>query len=96
MKIDVRPGTRAYKHGLTKAQAAEFSKLIADKGPIPYIVWPNLCGRCGALWPEMFMVPDKEWEAYIDPSHRREMVCLDCWNHIKKVVHEGLQQVSNS
>lgn len=53
---------------------------------IPYIQYPNLCCYCGGLWPRMFMVSDKEWKRYIEPSHRRDMVCLRCWNHIKSVI----------
>jgi hypothetical protein len=51
----------------------------------PFILWPNLCARCGAKWPAMFLVPDKHWEKYIDPSHRRDEVCRKCFEEIVRL-----------
>ena len=55
---------------------AEFSQqeidkwfvLLREKGRVPYIVYPNICARCGKLWPEMFSVPDEEWEDWEEVS----------------------------
>jgi hypothetical protein len=44
--------------------------ILDDKGRIPFIMYPNLCAKCGTLWPEMFSVPDEEWERYIEPRMR--------------------------
>jgi hypothetical protein len=52
--IDVSPGSSAYSHGLTEAQQEDWQKLLSDKGRIPFILYPNLCAKCGTLWPEMF------------------------------------------
>lgn len=50
---------------------------------VRYIQWPNICVRCGALWPDLFMVPDREWEKYIEMSYRDSVVCMDCLTFIK-------------
>jgi hypothetical protein len=50
---------------------------------IPFILYPNLCAKCGTLWPEMFMVPDAEWDRYIEPQMREAMLCKQCYGHIK-------------
>ena len=89
--IDVSPGSWAYSHGLTDAQQEEWKKLLSDKGRIPFILYPNLCAKCGTLWPEMFLVPDAEWKHYIEPQMRREMLCEACYIQIKAWIDgEGL------
>jgi hypothetical protein len=70
-------------HGLTDKQVDDWEKLLRDKGRIPFILYPNLCAKCGTLWPEMFRVPDAEWKHYIEPAMRREMLCEPCYTEIK-------------
>ena len=89
--IDVSPGAWAYSHGLTDAQQGDWKKLLSDKGRIPFILYPNLCAKCGTLWPEMFLVPDAEWKHYIEPRMQREMLCQACYKQIKAWIDgEGL------
>ena len=89
--IDVSPGSWAYSHGLTEAQQKDWEKLLSDKGRIPFILYPNLCAKCGTLWPEMFLVPDAEWKHYIEPRMQREMLCQACYKQIKAWIDgEGL------
>jgi hypothetical protein len=35
----------------------------STKERVPFILYPNLCAKCGTLWPEMFMVPDERMGA---------------------------------
>jgi len=79
LRIDVSPGAWAYSHGLTDAQQKDWEKLLGDKGRIPFVLYPNLCAKCGTLWPEMFLVPDAEWKHYIEPQMQREMLCKACY-----------------
>jgi hypothetical protein len=78
-----------YFRGLCDEQAAEWERILKKKGLIPFIVYPNLCCRCGALWPEMFNVPDEEWERYVAPAMQGEMLCRPCYDWIKKVIDEA-------
>jgi hypothetical protein len=59
---------------------------LNEMGRIPFILYPNLCAKCGELWPEMFSVPDAEWERYVEPRMRHEMLCEACYAHIKACV----------
>jgi len=54
-----------------------------------HIVYPNLYARCGALWPEMFRVPDEEWARYVQPDKRDEMLCRACYDAIKRMIDEA-------
>jgi hypothetical protein len=91
LRIDVSPGAWAYSHGLTDAQQKDWEKLLGDKGRIPFVLYPNLCAKCGALWPEMFLVPDAEWKHYIEPQMQREMLCKACYKQVKAWIDgEGL------
>lgn len=56
---------------------------------VPFIVWPNICQRCGLLWPTMFRVPDQVWRHYIEPRARKHMLCLGCWNEIIDLIDSG-------
>jgi hypothetical protein len=87
--IDRSPGTWAYSHGLTKKQCQEWERLLRAKGLIPFIVYPNLCAKCGTLWPEMFSVPNEEWERYVEPEMRREMLCKACYRQIKAWIDDA-------
>ena len=75
-----------YNNGLSEEQEAEYDAILEAKGRIPYIVYPNMCCRCGCLWPEMFRVPDEEWEHYVEPGARRKMLCKPCWDTIKAMI----------
>jgi hypothetical protein len=50
---------------------------------VPYILYPNICAKCGQLWPEFFMVPDTEWERYIRINTRDKVLCKRCYDLIK-------------
>ena len=54
-----------------------------DVEPVPFIEYPNICAKCGALWPDMFKVADDEWRRYIQISERGQMICRECFDQIK-------------
>jgi hypothetical protein len=64
-------------------------KLLEDKGRVPFILYPNLCAKCGTLWPDMFRVPGAEWERYVGPEARDEMLCASCYAQIKAWIDES-------
>jgi hypothetical protein len=68
---------------ITAAQEKAWEKLLRDKGRIAYISYPNLCAKCGKMWPEMFHVSDAEWEHYVEPARRDQMLCKACYTQIK-------------
>jgi hypothetical protein len=75
-----------YNNGLTDPQEEKWLGLLEEKGRTPYIRWPNMCARCGKLWPEMFSVPDAEWEKYIQKSERHQVLCRPCYDEIKELI----------
>jgi hypothetical protein len=38
------------------------------------------------FWPKFFKVPDDEWEKYIDPYNRDSILCINCFNKIKRLI----------
>jgi hypothetical protein len=50
---------------------------------VPFIQYPNICAKCGELWPEMFGVPTEEWEHYVEIGERDKMLCKSCYDQIK-------------
>jgi hypothetical protein len=75
-----------YEEGLSEVQGAQWEAELTRKGRIPYIVYPVLCAKCGVLWPEFFRVPDAEWERYVQPNMRDQVLCELCWLHITHVI----------
>jgi hypothetical protein len=93
--ISPRAGRRRVKgkvldavYGMTRDQEGEWERALEKKGRIPFIVYPNMCARCGRLWPPMFMVPRDEWKRYVEPAKRRELLCRRCYKWIKKVIDD--------
>jgi len=81
-----------YKNGLNPEQAKRWEEILDWKGKIPWIIYPNLCGRCGEQWPAMFNVPDDMWNYYVEPRMRDKMLCLTCFKQIKEYVDRAAQK----
>ena len=75
-----------YKHGLSEEQWNEWIDKLFEAGPVPYIEYPNMCACCGELWPDMFKVPDEEWNFYIEIGERDKMLCRKCYDRIKELI----------
>lgn len=86
LNLDVSEGSWTYKHGLTNEQEEKWIDILGTKGRVPYIVYPNICCRCGELWPEMFEVSNEEWEKYVEIGERDKMLCRNCFDEIKKLI----------
>jgi hypothetical protein len=56
------------------------------KGRVPYIEYPNVCARCGALWPEFFRIPDPDWERYVQINMRDQVICRSCFDDIRRLI----------
>ena len=49
---------KIYNNGLNEQQQKQWELILTKKGLIPYFVIPNVCAKCGVLWPDMFNVDD--------------------------------------
>lgn len=63
--------------------------LCTEQGRLPQLQIPNICACCGTLWPEVFRMPDDEWQKYVVPQFQEEMLCLDCYNRMRELFPEG-------
>ena len=75
-----------YQKGVSDEEWQRYQEMVETEGRAPYIVWPNLCARCGELWPDIFMVPDKVWDRYVLLAEREKMLCLKCLREIVTLV----------
>jgi hypothetical protein len=66
-----------------------WERMLNAKGRVPFILYPNVCAKCGELWPDMFKVPDEEWERYIEIGERDKMLCKPCYDQIKIWIDES-------
>lgn len=84
--------SKIYEHGLSVEQEEVWFAHVIEAGRVPFIRYPNICVRCGTLWPQLFMVPDWEWARYVEPAMRGRILCRSCFDTIKRLVddHAGL------
>jgi len=91
LNIDVSAGTWAYENGLTAEQSIEWDGILLTKGRVPWIEFPNVCGKCGEVFPDLFVVPNEEWEHYIQQNARDLILCRECYDWIKSLVDQCQQ-----
>ena len=68
---------------------APLSPAAPEAGRIPFTCKPNLCRRCGRVWPGMFMVKDEDWDKYVPTTLKRELLCRDCYSELRWIFREG-------
>jgi hypothetical protein len=73
-----------YRNGVTREQETLWRARCEERGRLPYVYGPQMCGRCGSLWPELFVVPDAAWEWYAGPSLRSAMLCEPCFTSLRE------------
>lgn len=81
-KIDVQETEDGF---VNEEQSLEWEAMLTAKGRYPFIVYPLVCAKCGALWPDLFMAPDEEWERYIQPNIQEKILCFACYEYIKDI-----------
>ena len=93
LKLDHPPGTVWCKHPLTltKKQWQKWERLLSDKGRVPFIEYPTICAKCGVLWPELFMVPDEEWNRHVEIKERDKVLCKSCYGQIRAWIDNAAQ-----
>lgn len=79
-KINIRSTS-----GFSQKEREKWLEILEDKGRVLYIIYPTICARCGKLWPELFSVPDEEWEKNIQIDQRHSVICKNCFIEIKKL-----------
>ena len=75
-----------YQGGLSPEQEAAWLKILEARGRIPFVDAPQMCGRCGELWPDFFMVQDAAWEYYAGPRLRDAVLCEQCFEEVRRAV----------
>jgi len=78
-----------YRGGLDKDEEAVWRKSLESRGRIPWIQYPNFCAKCGLLWPDIFMVPNEEWEKYVEPAMQGKILCQPCYLWIKELIEQS-------
>jgi ferredoxin len=74
-----------YNKGLPEEQEKAWMGLLKEVR-VPWIDYPNICIKCGKLWPDLFSVPDDEWKRYIQKSEQNTVICRECYDFIKESI----------
>ncbi len=75
-----------FENGLSDEEFDLFENILKIENKVPYIRYPIICCYCGELWPEFFSVSDTEWKKYIQLDMRNEVLCIKCYDSIKKLI----------
>ena len=84
-----------YNKGLPPEEEEIWQSLLRGVR-VPWIEYPVICRRCGKLWPDMFSVPDEEWEYYIQKSERDKVICPECYEFIKNAIDSNKKETPPS
>lgn len=60
----------------------EHPQKVRRKGRIRFVEFPQLCARCGAHWPDFFMVPDRTWKKVVPKTHWEAILCRACFDSL--------------
>lgn len=63
-----------------------YPEFINHPNRVPFFIFPNMCSKCGQLWPKMFDVPDEEWERVVPINHRDDVICQECYDYMASVL----------
>lgn len=74
---------------ITKEVEEKWEKILDEKGRIPWIEYPLLCKRCGRSDRQFVRERGTEWEYYIEPNHRKDFFCKECYEEIKGIIDNG-------
>ncbi len=55
-------------------------QAVRRKGRIRFVLFPQLCARCGVQWPDFFMVPDRTWKKVVPRTHWEAILCRACFD----------------
>jgi len=86
LNLDISEGSWTYVHGLTVQQSERWVAELERIGRVPYFLYPNICIRCGKLWPDMFKVSNERWQKAVEPLLRREMLCEPCFLQMEAAI----------
>ena len=77
--IEVCPGCGAPAVGHRCRRAARLPR-------VPFLHFPSVCARCGAVDPPWFGVPDAVWAYYLPPFERETILCEPCFEAIVRLI----------
>lgn len=62
---------------------------------IPYIPSFFHCAVCNEFFPDMFHVPDVEWDKFVIPTLKRKVLCRDCYEVMKELFPLGWRIIND-
>jgi len=81
-----------FKNGLTPGLKERWENILNKKGRVPFIYYPIVCAKCGVVNPDLFKVPTKEWNHYIEKGERKKVICRDCYDFIKETIDKNAHE----
>jgi hypothetical protein len=85
-----------YGNGPPETVRKIWNKMLEEKGLIPYVIYPNLCVKCGLNYPAMFYVSDEAWRETVEIKYRDSMLCLPCYDRIRVITEKGKKKGERS
>jgi hypothetical protein len=74
---------------LLSCKHAQNPEPVVKVGRLPFIHFPVLCARCGAVDPDFFDAPDRQWRIVVPKPYWHVVLCMACFDHIAKLQVEA-------
>lgn len=74
---------------MTDDEEFRWSEMLDQKGRVPFIHYPHLCRRCGAINPDThdgYWRGGEEWCKYVPLANREDPLCNACFERIKALI----------
>ncbi len=84
-----------YENGLSKKLKKQWLDILNNKRRVPYIYYPKICCKCGAVNPKKVIYFGCRWEFFIELSMQDKVICDECFGFIYEVIiHKTLHELT--
>ena len=75
--------------GLNDGDREKSKEKLQKKKRIPFIFYPNICSKCGVLWPIYINIPPEDLMKYTFIDGKRHLLCRMCYNEVRSMIDGG-------
>lgn len=77
------------ENGFPREMIDEWELHMMQSGRYPFILYPDICCRCGEVNPKPWKkkVSKEEWQTYVELEYQTRAMCEECFEVIKELTN---------